>query len=186
MALAEARLTMARAQRLAVARLPTRGAILVSVAEPDGYWLALAPLSPWLRARWRDDGTVPLHAGAEALPVTRDLRLATTRALGRALAHFADDGSALPGDVELALVLAAQHLLHGFAGTLPGFADSSPPFLYDHFLAFGATVEELGGRRICRLGRPPLATLLALTGAQRGRIELPWLGGAALELYPGG
>lgn len=146
----------------------------ISVGEPDGYWLAVEAMSPSRRADLR----------VAAPEVTRDLSLARARARSRWLRHVLADEA--PADVEHALALAAQQLLHGFARTLVGFAASSPAFLYENFLAFGATVEELGERRICRMGRPPLAALLALTGAQRGRIVLPWLARGVVELYPGG
>lgn len=144
----------------------------LTIAEPDGYWLSLAPLDAALRARLGQDAC--------------GLALARVRKQTRLIRYLAADEDALGDDAEPALVTAAQALLHAFARTLPGFSESSPTFLYDNFLAFSATVEEVGGRSLCRMGRPPLAALLSLIGAQRGRLALPWLRGGGLELYAGG
>ncbi len=73
------------------------------------------------------------------------------------------------------LALAAHHVLRRFARRLPGFSESSPRFLYENFLAFSATVEHGHDAIVCRMGRPPLAALLGITGALRGRIRVPWL-----------
>jgi hypothetical protein len=73
------------------------------------------------------------------------------------------------------LALAAHHVLRRFARRLPGFSESSPRFLYENFLAFPATVEHADEAIVCRMGRPPLAALLGITGALRGRIRVPWL-----------
>lgn len=187
-ALAASRMVMVRSLRVAAARAPRVGAVALAIAEPDGYWLALAPLAP-LRPALR--GLAPLSGDVLGLPAAaglaarRDLGLATARACSDMLCHLSA-GERPPLEAELALVVGAQHVLHGFARSLPGFSGSSPAFLHDNFLAFPASVEDLGARRVCRMGKPPLATVLALTGGQRGRIDLPWLGGAALELYPGG
>lgn len=191
-ALAASRLAIARSRRLAVARSPAVGALALGIAEPDGYWFALAPLSPSLRAELRGAALAPRPGDvlglddALGLAAVRDLCIATARAVSQVVCHLASSHRVAPIDAELALVLTAQNVLHGFARSLPGFAESSPMFLYDNFLAFSATVEETRERRACRIGRPPLATILSLTGAQRGRLTLPWLGGAGLELYPGG
>jgi hypothetical protein len=78
---------------------------------------------------------------------------------------------------------AAHYTLRAFARRLPGFAESSPEYLYDNFLAFPATVDEVAGGWVCRVGRPPLATVLVLTGALRGSLEIPWLA-ISLRLEP--
>jgi hypothetical protein len=85
------------------------------------------------------------------------------------------------GDVDT-VGRAAQYVLCSFARRLPGFSESSPEYLYDNFLAFPATVEEVAGRWVCRVGRPLLGTVLVLTGALRGSLEIPWLDGMSLRL----
>ena len=85
-----------------------------------------------------------------------------------------------PTDADLSwfgadLALAAHHVLRRFARRLPGFSESSPRFLYENFLAFPATIEHGQDVIVCRMGRPPLAALLGITGALRGRIRVPWL-----------
>ena len=84
------------------------------------------------------------------------------------------------------MMLAAQQVLRAFARRLPGFSESSPAYLYNNFLAFSATLEDSGSRRVYRTGHPPLAALLGMTGTLRGRIVVPWLDGPPLELYSGG
>jgi hypothetical protein len=90
------------------------------------------------------------------------------------------DRSFDPTDADLSwfgeeLALAAHHVVRRFARRLPGFSESSARFLYENFLAFPATVEQTGAAIVCRMGRPPLAALLGITGALRGRIRVPWL-----------
>ena len=177
-ALAERPTRHASSFRLAVTRWPGRGAMQIAVAEPDGYWLAIAPLTPALRSALRappllDD---PPVAAAPTLP--------TAHALRRTLAHVALPSTPAPA-AEPALAVAAQQTLLAFARRLPGFAESSPRFLYDSFLDFDATVVESDGRFHCRTGRPRLAALLAMTGTLRGR-TLIRVGATSLELYPGG
>jgi hypothetical protein len=85
-------------------------------------------------------------------------------------------------DDELGLTLAAQQVLRAFARRLPGFAESSPRFLFDSFLDFDATVLAEGDAFHARVGRPPLGAVYGLTGALRGRLSIG--GGRVLELYP--
>lgn len=85
-----------------------------------------------------------------------------------------------PADADLSwfggeLARAAHHVMRRFARRLPGFSESSARFLYENFLAFPAIVEDTRSGLVCRMGRPPLAALLGVTGAQRGRIHVPWL-----------
>ena len=94
-----------------------------------------------------------------------------------------------PSDADLSwfgeeLALAAHHVMRGFARRLPGFSESSPAFLYENFLAFSATVEQTRAAIVCRMGRPPLAALLGVTGALRGQIRVSWLD--PLDLYSSG
>lgn len=105
-----------------------------------------------------------------------DVGLAAARENTAALAYL--------GGPEPALTLAALQVMRAFARRLPGFADSSPSHLYENFLAFPATLEHAARGFSCRMGRPPLAALLGITGALRGRIDVPWLG--PIELYSGG
>ena len=98
----------------------------------------------------------------------------------RACSRGSTPDLASPADV--ALALAAQHVLRAFARRLPGFAESSPRFLYDSFLDFDATIIDSEDTFHCRVGRPRLAALFGLTGALRGR--LPIGDGRTLELYP--
>ena len=146
------------AVRLAVGLDPHHGAVCIHLGDSDGAWLRLEPLSASSRAALRSGG---------------DLRLSAARAHTATLLHL--------GGVDLAFTVAAQQVMRAFARRLPGFSESSPSYLYDNFLAFPAAVEN---RRICRMGRPPLAALLGFTGTLRGRIDVPWLG--RLELYSGG
>src|SRR6185503_18371820 len=98
----------ARSIRLLVTRLPVWGPIQIAVAEPDGDWLAIAPLSPELRAAIRgpacDDG----------IEIAARPTLSSAHALGRVLTHVVLDESPAPA-AEPALALAAQHVLRAFA-----------------------------------------------------------------------
>jgi hypothetical protein len=143
--------------------------LVVHVAEPEGYWLGLDPLGPLLRAALRSQG---------------DLRLASARVVTSVVSYLSSADWTLPPVADRVLTVAAQHVLRAFARRLPRFSESSPAYLYENFLAFSATVERIGERWVCRIGRPPLAALLMMTGALRGRITAPWL--EPLELYSGG
>jgi hypothetical protein len=179
-ALARDRLAAARSIRLTVGRDSNVGALSIRIAEPEGYWLGLEPMSASLRAALRPRGA------SSGLATTRDLRLAAVRATTRVLSYLALPGwLSMPIDADLCLTLAAQHVLRAFARRLPGFSESSPAYLYENFLAFPATVEETAVRLVCRTGRPPLAALFGITGALRGQISLPWLG-PPLEIFSGG
>jgi len=166
------RRSFARASRLRleVTRHPQWGSLQVLIGEPDGDWLALAPLAPLSRALLRG----PAWEGVAFRPA-----LAPARAARRVLAHVVLGSS----PAELALALAAQQVLRAFARRLPGFSESSPRHLYDNFLDFDATAVENDGVFHCRVGRPRLAAIFGLTGALRGRIPLGF-GGLSLELYP--
>lgn len=88
--------------------------------------------------------------------------------------------------VDLALDVAAQGLLRAFAWCLPGFARSGLPYLYDNFLDFSASIEDEPGRRIVRLGRPPLNIVLSMTGMNRKRYGLSWLDERPFALFQEG
>ena len=66
------------------------------------------------------------------------------------------------------LTRVAHLILRRFARRLPGFADSTPDYLWRNFLAFDATIELDEERIIVRCGRPPLHLVLTLTGMTRG------------------
>ncbi len=163
------------AQRLLA--IPTRHEQpqLVLAAEPGGEWLGIAPLRRDLRAAVRASAALSV----DGLDLSASVGIAGGRTTARMLAWLAPD---LGSPAELALALAAQHVLRAFARRLPGFAESSPRFLYDSFLDFDATIIESDDTFHCRVGRPRLAAVFGLTGALRGR--LPIGDGRTLELYP--
>lgn len=163
------------AQKLSA--IPTRHdqPLLVIAAEPGGEWLAVAPLTRDLRGALRVSPVLDIGG----LELAANVTLATGRAASSVLAWL-DPDLASPADV--ALALAAQQVLRGFARRLPGFAESSPRFLYDSFLDFDATIIASEDTFHCRVGRPRLAALFGLTGALRGRLRIG--DGRTLELYP--
>jgi len=81
------------------------------------------------------------------------------------------------------LSIAAQHVLRGIAWRLPGFAGSHLLYLARNFLDFGASLEEEPGRRVVRLGRPPLQVVLNMTGVTRQSYRLSWLDDRPFELF---
>ncbi|MEO6775559.1 MAG: hypothetical protein ABI467_21540, partial [Kofleriaceae bacterium] len=139
--------------------------LLVIAGEPRGEWLAAASLTRDQRRALRASSV--LEVGG--LDLAASIGLATGHAAASMLAWLALD-LASPADV--ALALAAQHVLRAFARRLPGFADSSPRFLYNGFLDFDATILEGEDAFHCRMGRPRLAALFGLTGALRGRLRI--------------
>jgi hypothetical protein len=149
--------------------------LIVVANEPDGDWLAMTPLTPALRSVLRRSSTLEISNRELSAPVS----LAAGQAAARMLSWLAPE---LDDPAELALSLAAQHTLRAFARRLPGFAESTPRFLFDSFLDFDATIIATDDAFHCRVGRPRLAALFGLTGALRGRLAIG--GGRALELYP--
>ncbi|HEX4462197.1 MAG TPA: hypothetical protein VIA18_29675, partial [Polyangia bacterium] len=179
--LAARSLPWARAVTLAIARWPAGDLMQIAIAEPEQEWLALAPLTAQLRTLLRAaDASQPF----DELPIVPEPTLPRAHALGRVLRHVVVATSAAPA-AEPALALAAQHVLARFARRLPGFAASSPGFLFDNFLDADAVVVESGGSFHCRVGKPRLVALLGLTGALRGRTRIT-CGATTLELYPEG
>ena len=83
-----------------------------------------------------------------------------------------------------ALTVAAQSVLRNFAWRLPGFAGSNLPYLYSNFLDFTASLEDEPGRRVVRLGRPPLHLILNMTGMLRNSYRLSWLDDRPFALFP--
>jgi hypothetical protein len=165
----------ASAQRLSAIATRHGEPLLVIAGEPGGEWLAIAPLTRELRRALRVSPVIDV----DGLELASNITLATGRAATSVLAWL---GSDLGSPPDLALALAAQHVLRAFARRLPGFADSSPRFLYASFLDFDATIIDSDDTFHCRVGRPRLAALFGLTGGLRGRLAIG--DGRTLELYP--
>jgi hypothetical protein len=90
----------------------------------------------------------------------------------------------VPRPMELALAVVAQGILRDLAWRLPGFARASLPYLWVNFLAVDAQLEQEPQRLAARLGRPPLAMVIAMTGLMRSTYRLPWLGATQIALFP--
>ncbi|MEJ7598233.1 MAG: hypothetical protein WKG01_10015 [Kofleriaceae bacterium] len=165
----------AYAQRLRVIVTRHTTPLLVVASAPGGEWLSVTALTPAIRRALRAASALDI-AGIE---LAADITLATARATAAMLAWLDPD---LENTGDVAFTIAAQHVLRAFARRLPGFASSSPQFLFDSFLAFDATIVEREGTFHCRVGRPHLAAVFGLTGGLRGRMRLA--DGRALELYP--
>lgn len=90
-----------------------------------------------------------------------------------ALAYFALPD--LPSDLDLTLTLLAQGILHTFARHMPGFAWSSPAYLYHNFLAGQSSIEITATEIRVLLPSSPLHTVIRMTGLQGSRYTLPWL-----------
>ncbi|HYJ46473.1 MAG TPA: hypothetical protein VEV81_07650, partial [Pyrinomonadaceae bacterium] len=86
--------------------------------------------------------------------------------------------------LDRALSVVAQHLYRAFSWRLPGFAESSLPYLASNFLDFSGSLEEEPTRRVVRVSRPPLHLVLALTGMMRQTYRLSWLDERPLMLFP--
>lgn len=80
---------------------------------------------------------------------------------------------ASPGAVDLLVALLAQVVLKRFCFRLPGFADSSVPYLHKNFLAMPARLVSEETRLLAIVGRVPLSLILNMTGAVRRTIALP-------------
>jgi hypothetical protein len=76
--------------------------------------------------------------------------------------------------------------MRAFMWRIPGFAWSNLAYAQRNFLDFAATVEEEPGRRVVRMGRPPLALMLSLNGMERQSYRLLWLDERPLTLFPEG
>ena len=146
---------------------------VIVASKPDGDWVSATPLTPALRHAIRESSTVDV----DELELEAHINITTARTAAHTAAW-------LGADIESPWALAAQHVLRAFARRLPGFAESSPQFLYDNFLDFDATILDGDDTFHCRVGRPRLAALFGLTGALRGRISIG--NGRTVELYPEG
>lgn len=93
------------------------------------------------------------------------------------------DSFRLAHALDLALSVAAQHVLRAFAWRLPGFAESNLPYLARNFLDFAGSLEEEPARRVVRVGRPPLHLVVGLTGMMRQTYQLSWLDERPLMLF---
>jgi hypothetical protein len=109
-----------------------------------------------------DRGTGELLARLDKLP--DDVAyLALPRALGVAPV------------LDRTLSVIAQGVLRAFAWRLPGFADSSLPYLYANFLEFAGSIEDTQSHHVVSLGKPPLHLVLNITGMARATYSLSWL-----------
>ncbi len=100
------------------------------------------------------------------------------------LAHLAlPDSFQVATHLDLALSLAAQHLMRAFAWQLPGCAQANLLYLWTNFLDFPASVEEEPERRVVGMGRPPLHLVLGFTGCMRQSYHLSWLGDRPFTLF---
>ena len=76
--------------------------------------------------------------------------------------------------VDIALSIAAQGVLRSFAWKLPGFSQSSLPYLATNFLSCTAAVEQQIERTVVRIGRTPLNPILGMTGLNRCAYSVSW------------
>jgi hypothetical protein len=163
---------------------PALGRLVVLVKAAGAVALFGDPL-------WRDVmGIAPELGPAE---VAAQLAATSDDACARLREAFPEVGEdeiarvALPelaGDTaaDRALGAATIALLRRFAHRLPGFAASSPSYVFDNFLDARASLERDGERHIVRLGRPPIHAVLAMTRLPRARFVLSWRRGS-FELY---
>jgi hypothetical protein len=101
------------------------------------------------------------------------------------LSHLSlPDSFRLARSLDRALSVAAQHLYRAFSWRLPGFTESSLPYLSSNFLDFSGSLEEEPARRIVRMGRPLLHLVLGMTGMSRQTYRLSWLDERPLALFP--
>ena len=111
-------------------------------------------------------------------------RLARLGELSRELSYLAlPDLLKCSPTLDLALSVAAQHILRNFAWRLPGFGELNLPYLSCNFLDFPASVEEETTRRLVRLSSPPLRLVLGITGMMRQTYRLGWLDERPLTLF---
>ena len=116
--------------------------------------------------------------------VPNDKTLRRLGELSSELSHLAlPDSLKVSSSLDLALSVAAQHVLRNFAWRLPGFSESNLPYLSSNFLDFTASVEEDTTRRVVRLSGPPLRLVLGITGMMRQTYRLSWLDERPLCLF---
>jgi hypothetical protein len=90
----------------------------------------------------------------------------------------------VPRRLELGLTALAQGILRDLAWRIPGFSRASLPHLWANFLAIDAQLVQEPQRLIARLGRPPLAMVIGMTGLMRATYRLPWLEPMLVALFP--
>jgi hypothetical protein len=126
----------------------------------------------WLRF---DD--VARESGATA---TRWRDRVSAARLARADWRYLSAPYALPSNWQIAITQLAQIAMRRLAYRIPGFAGASLLYLHSNFLAGAGRVNLASGR--LTLPRPPLHTLLHLTGMARS--EIAWTGPPARVLRP--
>jgi hypothetical protein len=85
-------------------------------------------------------------------------------------------------ELDRALSYCAAGILRAFASRLSGFAGSHFAYLWTNFLVVGATIEDGLTCRVVRIGQPPLALVLNMSGLGRARYRLSWLDDRVFEL----
>ncbi len=87
----------------------------------------------------------------------------------------------LNNDRERSWSLLAAHLLRNFARRLPGFASSSPEYIFQNFLAGAAQLRVAENRIEVRLAQSPLSVVLRIAGMYQ-TLALPWREGVEICL----
>jgi hypothetical protein len=105
--------------------------------------------------------------------------------LGADIDHLLAPQECGPRAWSVLLAWAAQRVLCRFLQRLPGFARSHLAYAQRNVFAFGASVEAEPERIVVRLGRPPLALLLNIAGANRGPRRWPALDARLFVLFAG-
>jgi hypothetical protein len=131
------------------ARARCRGVQEIFEVDPErGIWIRRADL---------------LHVAEVSRDATQDLDyLRFSSALGIRRA------------VDIAVSIAAQGVLRNFAWKLPGFSQSSLPYLAVNFLSCTAAIEPQPGRTAVRIGRTPLNLILGMTGLNSDSYSVSW------------
>jgi hypothetical protein len=87
----------------------------------------------------------------------------------------------LDADRERLWVRLAASLLRNFAGRLPGFARSSPEYIFQNFLSGTSQLRVSDSRIEVRLAQSPLSVVLRIAGMYRN-LALPWREGVEICL----
>ena len=157
------------------------------------YLLAAAIAGPEARhaGLLQDPGLAAL-AGLPAAPTPSALRPLTSdlwplasglRPPAADLAHlWLGDDLALDPAVATAISLIAVAVVREFASHLPGFADSSIPYLARNFLSASGTIRQTTNRIEVTLAPAPLAIVLHMAGMDGETGPVPWLGGRRLVI----
>jgi hypothetical protein len=172
--------------------LEQRLRIWLRVAHPDAVLRCDPALAELATEAWKGRQILALEPHARAVPRISKQKPAPESDAPIRREQLAMDLDYLtlprelrgPAQVDLTLSVAAQNLLFAFSRRLPGFARSSLPYLYTNFLDFPASLEEESARRLVRMGRPPLALILNITGMNRDKYHLDWLDERPIALFP--